>query len=574
MPNTVFNGKLISEKVAELIERSHHVGNNVTLYTGPELGRLAESAGQRDVYGGYNWDTRVRNRSEKYTAIIGSDAVANKNPNTFEKEALGQMQKFMVRMFGGEFDGKRHPGHTNLLPIDYIYRVMGSGEDLDFTFNCELLVSAKHRHNHHITYMWGKMLRAVDMVPLASNLRILIVPDMVTGEFGRFYAFPEQGLTIGVGSDYMGECKKGFLRLAMWLAKQRGILGIHAASKIVIARNSKTGKLERIGVIIFGLSGTGKTTNVGHTHYLDQEGEKSLVVQDDFVGLRMRDGRILGTEQALFLKTDLDEDDLLLRPATQSPEFVAQNLYHTWKGEVLYLQEDLCANGRGILPLTALPADRRYHSIDLPPMDELDAVHFIFNTRRNTCVPIMQELPLELSAAYFMLGESIETAAGDPTKAGQSVRVVGTNPFIVGDRAEEGNIYFEFLNRYRDKIRSFVMNTGGVGEMPTPGDPLHPKRAASRPWKNGIGYITRAVLRDTAVWAEDPDFGTKFVIGGVTDEQEREFDMDRFDPRQVYSPEDRESMVKTLNRERIEYLDQFAKLDPKIRKAFVETHRM
>jgi phosphoenolpyruvate carboxykinase (ATP) len=572
--STIYDGKRISDKIEELIERSRHVGRNVTSYTGPELGRLAESAGQRDIYGGYNWDTHVRNRSEKYTAIVGTEAVATKNPSKFEQEALAQMPKFMVRLFGGEYEGKRYPGHTNLLPIDYIYRVMGSGEDMDFTFNCELLVSTKNRHNHHIGYMWGKMLRAADLVPLASNLRILIVPEIHTGDFGRFWAFPEQGITIGVGSDYMGECKKGFLRMAMWLAKQRGILGIHAASKIVVARSPKTGQLRRIGVIIFGLSGTGKTTNVGHTHYLDQEGEQSLVVQDDFVGLRLRDGRILGTEQALFLKTDLDEDDILLRPATQSPEFVAQNLYHTWQGEVLYLEEDICANGRGILPLKALPADRRYHSIDLPPMEDLDEVHLIINTRRNTVVPIMQELSLELSAAYFMLGESIETAAGDPSKAGQSVRVVGTNPFIVGDRAEEGNIFFEFINRYRDKIRTFVMNTGGVGEIPNPADPPRPKRPATRPWKNGIGYISRAVFRDTAVWAEDPDFGTRVVIDGVTDEQGREFDMDRFDPRKAYGAEEREALVKALNRERVEYLDQFAGLDPKIREALVKTHRL
>jgi len=569
-----YDERRIAEKVHELIERSRHVGTNVTHYTGPELGRLAESAGQRDVYGGYNWDTRVRNRSEKYTVILGSDAVATKNPNQFEKETLSQMAKFMVRIFGGEYEGKRYPGHTNLLPIDYIHRVMGSGEDMDFTFNCELLVTTKNRHNHHIGYMWGKMLRAVDLVPLASNLRILLVPEIHTGDFGRFYAFPEQGITIGVGSDYMGECKKGFLRLAMWLAKQRGILGIHAASKIIVARNAKTGKLQRLGVIIFGLSGTGKTTNVGHTHYLDEEGEQSLVVQDDFVGLRMRDGRILGTEQALFLKTDLDEDDILLRPATQSPEFVAQNLYHTWQGEVLYTEEDLCANGRGILPLKALPADRRYHSIDLPPIEELDGVYFIFNTRRNTVVPIMQELSLEQSALYFMLGESIETAAGDPSKAGQSVRVVGTNPFIVGDRAHEGNMFFEFLNRYRDQIRSFVMNTGGVGEISNSADPRRPKRPANRPWKNGIGYISRAVFRDSAVWADDPDFGTRVVVGGVTDEQGREFDMDRFDPRKLYDTETRETMVKALNRERVEYLDQFSGLDPKIREALVETHRL
>lgn len=564
----------LAANVQELIDRSAHVGTNVTLYTGPELGRLAESLGQRNIYGGYNWDTKIRNRSAKYSVTLGSDEVADTKVSPTQKETIDALDLYMTRIFGGEHRGKRYAGHTNQLPVDYVKRVMGSGEDMDFTFNCHLLVTTKNRHNHHVGYMWGKMLRAVDPVPDAADLKILVVPEVHTGNFGRFYVFPEVNVTVGIGCDYMGECKKGFLRMAMWLAKKKGILGVHAGSKIVVARNAKTGRLQRLGVIILGNSGTGKTTNIGHTHYLDGKGEQSLIVQDDFVGLRLKDGRILGTEQALFLKTDLDEDDLLLRPATQSSEFVAQNLYQDYLGEILYLEEDLCANGRGILPLRALPRDRRFNSIDLPPMDDLDAVYVIFNTRRNTVVPIMQELTPELSAAYFMLGESVETAAGDPSKIGQSVREVGTNPFIVGSPDVEGNIFLDFLNRYRDKVRSFLMNTGGVGEIPMPGNPSSPQRPATRPWKTGIGYITRAVFREEAVWADDPDYGTRFVVGGVTDEKGDAFDMDRFDPRKVYDNEMREEMVKTLNRERVEYLEKFTRLDPKIREAVVRTHRL
>ena len=51
---TVYNAIALRGKILELIERSHHVGTNVTLYTGPELGRLAEAnglglAGLRDI---------------------------------------------------------------------------------------------------------------------------------------------------------------------------------------------------------------------------------------------------------------------------------------------------------------------------------------------------------------------------------------------------------------------------------------------------------------------------------------------------------------------------------------------
>ena len=567
-----FDGKTVAGLIRALAERSRHVGTNVTHYTGPEIGRLAEASGQRNIYGGYNWDSSVRNRSARYTVIVGSkDVAAGKLPPA-QQETFAALDLQMTRIFGGTLNGKDYPGHANFLPFDLVHRVMGSGEDPDFTFNLNLLVSVKDRSHHHVSYMWGKMCRAEDPISGVESFDLLMVPDINTGPFGRFYAFPENNCTVGVGSDYMGEAKKGFLRMSMFRAKQRGILGVHAGTKIVRAYNHRSKDIKTLGIVIFGLSGTGKTTNVGHTHYLSGEGEESLVVQDDFAGLRIKDGRILGTEQAMFLKTDLDEDDLLLRPATESSEFVSQNLYVDYQGQLQYLQEDLCANGRGILPLKALPADRRYESIDLPPIEELDALYLIFNTRRNTVVPIMSELNMEQAAAYFMLGESVETAAGDPTKIGQSLRVPGTNPFMVGDAAEEGNMFYEYLKRYQKKIRCFLMNTGGVGEIPNPQDPANPLRPVNRPWKPGIGYITCATFRDSAVWARDPDFGTRVLVDGVVDEKGDIFDMEPLDTKRLYDEETRLKMVKKLNRERVEYLEKYDKLDPKIKEAITKTH--
>jgi len=185
----------------------------------------------------------------------------------------------------------------------------------------------------------------------------------------------------------------------------------------------------------------------------------------------------------------------------------------------------------------------------------------------------LQELTLEQCAAYFMLGESIETAAGDPTKAGQSTRVVGMNEFIVGDPAEEGNIFYEYLKRYESKVRCFLMNSGGVGEIPDPGNnPRTPKRPASRPWKNGIGYVTRALFRNTAVWSDYPDFGTRVVSAGVYDEKGKVFDMSKFEPRRLYDTATREEMGKKLNRERVQYLERFPGLDPRIKEAITKTH--
>ena len=556
----------VLEKVKELVARSRHSGTNVTEYMGPSLRMFSEVTGQRTKHSGFNWDTRVRSRSAKYTVLVGSDKVQLRKPGPEQKETLSEIDVNLARVFGGSVDGKEYTGHVNTLPIDYVHRVMGSGSDPNFTYNCNILVSTKNPVYHHIGYMWGKMVREVDPVADAPNLYILMLPDVNTGTFGRFYAFPEMSVTVGLGSDYMGEAKKGFLRMAMYLAKQNGILGVHAASKIIKAEDVHSEKIKTYGVLIFGLSGTGKTTNAGHTHYLDRDGEASLLAQDDFVGLRMSDGAVLGTEQALFLKTDLDDDDLLLKPATRSADFTGQNVYVDARGNIGYLEEDLCANGRGILPLSSLPRSRVNENIDLPPVEELDSLLIFLNTRRNTVVPILQELPTpEQAAGYFMLGESIETAAGDPSRIGQSVRVVGTNSFIVGDEGEEGNIFYEFMKRYEDKVRCFVMNTGGVGELRDPEDRSKVISEPVRPWKSGIGYITRAIFRNTARWDDNPDYGNKELVGGVTDLHGERYDMARLDPKRVYdSDETRSKLVTDLNKERIAYLEQFKSLDGNI----------
>jgi len=560
----------ILEQIKDLVARSKHSATNVTEYMGPSLRLISELTGQRTKYSGFNWDTRVRNRSAKYTALIGSEDLMKGNTDPEQKQTAAEIEVQMARVFGGNIGGKEFKGHANRLPIDYVHRVMGSGKDPKFTFNCNFLVTTKNPMNHHIAYMWGKMLREVDPVEEAPNIYILMVPDINTGTYGRFYAIPDIGVTVGLGSDYMGECKKGFLRMAMYFAKQNGILGVHAASKVVKALDAEEGKIKTYGVIIFGLSGTGKTTNIGHTHFLDSElGEASLVAQDDFVGLKMEDGSVLGTEQAFFLKTDLDDDDLLLKPATRSAEFVSQNLFVDHKGSIDYLEENICANGRGILPLSVLPKNRLYESIDLPPIEELDGLYIFFNTRRNTVVPIIQELKTpEQMAGYFMLGESIETAAGDPKNIGNSVRVVGTNPFIVGPEGEEGNMFYEFTQKFQHKIRCFVMNTGGVGELRD--DDGKVIRKPARPWKNGIGYMTRSIFRNTARWDESQWYGTKVLVGGVTDVDGNVYDLEQFRLNSLYNADDLKKMIMELNKERIEYLEKYPTLDPEIISAMKE----
>src|SRR4030042_1695386 len=118
---TEYDGNVALEKVKGLILRSRRVGTNVTMYTGPELGRLAEGVGQRNIFGGYNWDSRVRNRSAKYTVVLLDGGVSTDNLLPEQVETLSTMSKEFTRIFGGVYEEKQHIGHANQLPIDLVH---------------------------------------------------------------------------------------------------------------------------------------------------------------------------------------------------------------------------------------------------------------------------------------------------------------------------------------------------------------------------------------------------------------------------------------------------------------------
>jgi len=84
----------------------------------------------------------------------------------------------------------------------------------------------------------------------------------------RILVFPNLHFTMILGSDYYGESKMAGLRMAMHIMREeRGGIGLHAGSKIYRVKNAQ-GQLTERGALIFGLSGTGKTTISVNSHNL------------------------------------------------------------------------------------------------------------------------------------------------------------------------------------------------------------------------------------------------------------------------------------------------------------------
>ncbi|MBM4237206.1 MAG: phosphoenolpyruvate carboxykinase (ATP) [Euryarchaeota archaeon] len=317
-------------------------------------------------------------------------------------------------------------------------------------------------------------------------------------------------------------------------------------------------------MIIFGLTATGKTTHSCHHHGLLEPGERVAIVQDDVVFLG-KNGEALGTERGFYIKTDglHPETQPLLYKAATSRDAILENIMVDYRGKAYFQDEVLTGNGRGIIQRDDL-GQWKSDGLNLPPVEDLDKLLVAFITRRNTVLPIASKLTCAQAAGAFMLGESIESTGGDPKRAGESVRVVGTNPFIIGSEAEEGNWFYDFLRSMGEKVECYQLNTGGVGEVMETG-PDGAKRVVRKVARVEIlemAGIIGGICRGTITWKVDSHFGTLVpeTVDGV--------DMGRFDLGKFYEEEETARLVEALKKDRRAYLARFKGLHPDILEAY------
>ena len=468
-----------------------------------------QHGGVTTEFGNLSVITRVRNRMAKLTEVVMDRP---------DPEALELVHEVLDYLKGKE-----------VIMLD---RVMCATPG--FKKSCRLYVTAEYAR---LPLMWGNTLFPAE--GKEPDFVALTVPEW---EEKKVLVFPETGLTIILGSDYKGENKKAMLRQVMYWAKKQGNLGLHAASKVL--RVFRGNQLRDFGFLLFGLSGTGKTSLSCHSHWLGFP-ETVTIRQDDVVILGP-DGTAVGTEDSFYIKTEGLEpgSQPLLYAAALSPRAILENVFVEPKtGKVDFSDSSLTSNGRAMVKRKdiAFTDDQ----VDLGKVDFI-----VFITRRHDILPPVIRLRQEWAAAAFMLGESVETSAGDPAEAGKSLRVVGTNPFIVGSQAEEGNMFLDILRANPD-IQCFLLNTGNVGGM---------VRGQKITVKDSV-KIVEMIARDRIKWGKDDFWGYEvpLEIPGV--------ELDRFDLKNYYSEDQIERLSERLKRERLTWLSQFPSLNQDIMNA-------
>lgn len=522
---------------------------NVRTVSVAELDADAHQFGRPTGTGGRSFYSNIRNRSAGVAVVFGSDRVATKKFNPTQQrikdrqeQTLEQVRQYLLRA-----------------PLIRVQRTIG--DNPEFNPKCNLFLSVQRSDNVRQACLWSHTLRDYDPSSPGPDLYEVCIPEWPEDD-RQVLVFPEQNLTVILGIDYVGEVKMGFLRMAMWDAKETGLLSLHAGSKIVTARQPG-GESKRYGMLFFGLSGTGKTTHACHAHDMDAPGEVMDILQDDIVALG-KDGRALGTERGFYLKTEGMNADTqaLIYNALRSPEALFENVMLTHDGEIDYADLSLGGNGRAVIPRSSF-GQHVGGDINLPALDQLDGMVVAFITRRMTVLPLASRLTPEQAAAAFMLGESVETTAGDPRRAGESVRVVGTNPFLIGSEADEGNWFYDFVKNNETKVQCYLLNTGGVGEILERDEQGRAtvRQPVTRVPIPEMSALIRGILRNAVQWGPDPLFGAEvpLSVDGL--------DLAKYALTNFYTPDQIQEYAARLKEERRAHLSAFPGLNPQILEA-------
>ncbi|MBU1119208.1 phosphoenolpyruvate carboxykinase [Patescibacteria group bacterium] len=346
---------------------------------------------------------------------------------------------------------------------------------------------------------------------------------------------PKTNITFVLGSDYYGELKMSLLRMAMNIAREKNnSLGLHAGSKVYWVKNTKKKMIKR-GVLIFGLSGTGKTTITTINHGLKYP-ERIRIRQDD-INIMDKKTFCAGTERNFYIKTDNVLEQRSLLPAATSKTTIIENVPVKYGG---YAFDDIefCPNGRAIVSRYAIP-----HTDAKVDLDKVDII--FFNTRRFDIPIVGRLISPEQAATFFMLGESTQTSAGteDKSQIGKPMRVVGFDPFIIKPLYKNGQRFYEILKK-NPHVKVYVVNTGKVGGIDK-GTDIKPDDTAKS---------ILEIIRGGVEWKYDPTIGYDIPtkIPGL--------DLKKFDPYEKYPKDEYKKIMKNLRKDRMKYMEQFPEL--------------
>ncbi len=392
---------------------------------------------------------------------------------------------------------------------------------------------------YQIAFFADEYFEANSSKPLPQKditIRLAMLPD------GRFAKVVRNG-------NYIGEYKKGVFAAEDWVAKTRkGGIFLHAGCREDHLQSTQ-GEYKTTRTLFLALSANGKTTLT--CKILARKGkEKSWLVQDDG-GTLMPDGSFYGYEaEGVFVKTEgvSPEEQIEIYYGLLKPETLCENVYVNGDGDFDFYNIEKTSNGRAVVRRRDFMHASSY--IDVPRIDNLILI------TRGPIIPAISKLTPDQAAALMIVGQAMESSAGDPTKAGTIRSEFFYDPFVAGDRAEHANRFYEILKGL-PHVNYYLLNTGWIGEG------IRARQVRLEYTMATLDSLLRHGLDNPEDWTDSP---TGFKVPKAV----RMLDDIYLHPEKLYSSSEFKRKQIELNVARRVEIDKVGcNLDPEIRKCFV-----
>ncbi|MFH1031401.1 MAG: phosphoenolpyruvate carboxykinase (ATP) [Chloroflexota bacterium] len=409
----------------------------------------------------------------------------------------------------------------------------------------------------HIAYGGGHLFLPPKEAVKEPTYHIIFFADEAF-EANRSKPLPEKDITIRLAmldngkyvkvirnGNYIGEYKKGVFAAEDWFAKtKRGGLFLHSGCREDYLQ-SVHGDYRLSRTLLVALSANGKTTTT--SRILARKGkERSWLVQDDG-GTLMPDGSFHGFEAGgVFVKTEgvNPGEQQEIYYGLMKPETLCENVNVAPDGDFDFYNYQRTSNGRAVI----LRRDFMHASpyIDVERID-----NFILITR-GPLIPAISKLTQQQAVALMIMGQAMESSAGDPTQAGSIRSEFFYDPFVAGNLAEHANIFYKIVKGL-PHLNYYLLNTGWIG------DGAQYKDIRLEFTMGILDSLLRQGLED---WVDSP---TGFKVPRAI----RTVDDIFLHPEKLYSPDEFERQQKALNRIRYEAVEKIGSgLHPDIRKIF------
>ncbi len=229
-------------------------------------------------------------------------------------------------------------------------------------------------------------------------------------------------------------------------------------------------------------------------------------------------------------------------------ETVCENIYVSENDDFDFENYERTTNGRAVIC--------RKDFMHTSPYIDVDKIDNLIIITRGPAIPAISKLTREQAVALMVLGQAMESSAGDPTKAGLIKSEFFYDPFIAGDKAEHANLFYEIVKNIPD-MNFYLINTGGVGEITH----YNYKDITVGHTLSILDSLLRGGLED---WVDSP---TGFKVPAAI----RAVDDVMVHPERLYSRAEFEENQKKLNHMRYVTVEKIGgRLHPEIRKVFAQ----